>query len=85
MKEERSINPFDQLQSRLNEIENLLKDIQDALLMGARQEKKFYSISEAAQKLKIAQITLYRNIQSGKIPVKRIGARILIPGSFIEK
>lgn len=75
-------NPFLQIDSRLQAIEETL-----AILAAKEQpltEKKYYTIAEAAKKLNVAEITLYRNGQAGKIPTKRIGSRLMIPGSFVD-
>jgi hypothetical protein len=42
-----------------------------ASLRVPQPEKKYYSVSEAAKKLNVAEITLYRNGKAGKIPVKK--------------
>ncbi len=75
-------NPFDILGQQLAQINHKL----DAMAQANRPEpeKKFYPVAEAAQRLGIAPITIYRNIESGKIPAKKIGSRLLIPGSFID-
>jgi hypothetical protein len=75
-------NPFSLIDNRLKSIESTL-----AMLAAREQpqsEKKFYSIAEAATKLNVAQITLYRNCQAQKIPSKKIGSRLMIPGSFVD-
>ncbi len=76
-------NPFASLDQRLSTIESTLA------MLAARElpkdEKKFYSIDEAAIKLDVSRITIYRNCQAGKIPCKKVGSRVLIPGSFVDK
>jgi hypothetical protein len=75
-------NPFSQIDNRLKSIESTL-----AILAAKEQpqpEKKFYSIAEAAKKLNVAEITLYRNGQAGRIPTKKIGSRLMVPGSFVD-
>jgi excisionase family DNA binding protein len=76
-------NPFETLEHRLSAIQVQLECINDQL-SAKEMEKKFYSIEEAAEKLKVATITLYRNTKSGKIPSKKVGSRTMIPGSFID-
>ena len=78
-------NPFETIETRLTSIESQLSEISTKLSATSTNEKKFYSVDHAAQKLGIASITMYRNIQAGKIPSKKVGGRILIPGSFCDK
>lgn len=78
------INPFDIISNRLKSIETtLLRLIENN--EQPRGELKYYTIKEASVKLGLAEITLYRQVNSGKIPCKRIGSRVMIPSSFIEK
>lgn len=80
--EMQNTNPFSLIDNRLKSIESTL-----AILAAKEQpqpEKKYYSIAEAAKKLNVAEITLYRNGQAGKIPTKKIGSRLMIPGSFVD-
>ncbi len=75
-------NPFLQLDNRLKSIEAML-----AIIIAREQpqfQKKWYSISEAAEKLNVADITLYRNAQAGKIPSRKIGSRLMIPASYVD-
>jgi excisionase family DNA binding protein len=76
-------NPFAQIDFRLKSIEQTL------LVLASKEqpqaEKKYYSIAEAAKKLNVAQITLYRNVQAGKIPAKKVGSRLMILGSFVDE
>jgi len=76
-------NPFDSIDSRLKSIEQSLAAI--AAKETPQAEKKFYPVAEAATKLNVASITLYRGVEAGKIPAKRIGSRLMIPGSYVEK
>lgn len=78
-----NFNPFEQIDIRLKSIEEALAVI--AAKEQPQTEKKFYPVAEAAQKLGVAAITLYRGIESGKIPSKRIGSRVMLPGSFVDK
>ncbi len=82
MEANQGTNPFDQIDTRLSRIEASLE------LLAAKEqpqaEKKYYTIAEAAKKLNVAEITLYRNGQTGKIPTKRIGSRLMVPGSFVD-
>lgn len=78
-------NPFQTLETRLTSIEGQLVEISTALSSASTNERKYYSVDEAASKLGIASISVYRNIEKGKIPSKRVGGRLLVPGSFVDK
>ena len=80
--EMQTTNPFSLIDNRLKSIESTLAII--AAKEQPQPEKKYYSIAEAAKKLNVAEITLYRNGQAGKIPTKKIGSRLMIPGSFVD-
>jgi excisionase family DNA binding protein len=75
-------NPFQQIDNRLKSIEAIL--VQLATKESPQRENHFYSIAEAAKKLGVAQITLYRGTKDGKIPSKHVGSRLMIPGSFVD-
>lgn len=85
MEDQKSINPFESIFNDLRLIKTEIADIKQALANTKTSEKKFYSITEASSKLGVAEITIYRNAQAGKIPSKKIGKRIMIPGSFLDK
>lgn len=76
-------NPFASIDSRLKSIEDALSSL--ASRVEPHKEQKFYTISETAERLRKAEITVYRNVQDGTIPSKKVGGRILIPSSFLEK
>lgn len=76
-------NPFTSIDNRLISIENKLSEL--ASKEKPQAEKKFYPVAEAATKLGVSQITLYRGIESGKIPAKRIGSRVVLPSSFVDR
>jgi excisionase family DNA binding protein len=43
-----------------------------------------YSVNEAAQRLGVGPMTLYREIAEGKLPAIRIRDRVLVPRSFFS-
>ncbi|QUI24903.1 helix-turn-helix domain-containing protein [Vallitalea pronyensis] len=47
-------------------------------------DKSYYTVDEAAKILKLSLVTIYRHTKSGKIPCKRIGRSIRIPGTYLE-
>ena len=86
MNEELTQNPFKILESRIKSMEDMLTELKTFTLSSATfNEPKFYSVAGAAKKLGVAEITIYRNVQNGTIPFKRIGTRIMIPGTFVDK
>lgn len=78
------LNPFESLESKLLNIQNSINEIKNSLSEKPKAEQKYYPIAQAALKLNVAEITLYRNCQSGKIPSKKVGERVLIPGSYVD-
>ena len=76
-------NPFDAIDSRLYSIEQSLAAI--AAKETPQAEKRFYPVAEAAEKLGVAPITIYRGVESGKIPAKRIGSRVMLPSSYVDR
>ncbi|HZY82865.1 MAG TPA: helix-turn-helix domain-containing protein [Cyclobacteriaceae bacterium] len=80
-----STNPFEAIDLQLKTIQSELLSIKNAIASSTHQEKTYYTIAEAAQKLNVSTITVYRNAQAGKIPTKRIGSRVMIPGSYLDK
>ena len=43
-----------------------------------------YSVNEAAQRLGVGPMTLYREIAEGKLPAIRIRDRVLVPNVVLE-
>jgi excisionase family DNA binding protein len=69
-------NPFEVLEKRLSNIENLLLDIKHK--EEPAQEPKLYSVAELAQYAGVSELSIRNWITEGKIQAKRIGRRILI-------
>ena len=44
----------------------------------------FFSIPEIANALGISRITAYRHVEAGTIPSVRVGARRLVPSSYLQ-
>ena len=76
-------NPFESIDVRLQSIENSIQTL--LAKTQAAPERKFYTIQQAALKLNVAEITMYRNVQAGRIPSKKIGSRVMIPSSFVDR
>jgi excisionase family DNA binding protein len=47
--------------------------------------RPWYTVPEAARALRMSKVTLYRKAQSGKIPSRREGRKVLIPAWFVEQ
>jgi excisionase family DNA binding protein len=82
---ESTYNPFEHLNQRLTRIEDSLDRISSSIKSQDHSEVKYYNISDAAKKLNLAEITLYRGVKAGKYPSKKVGTRVLIPGSFVDR
>lgn len=50
-----------------------------------KSDKCFWSVKELAAYLQVSKSLIYAQIEEKKIPCKRIGARILIPASFVTE
>lgn len=85
MEFQQSTNPFHIIYLRLKSIEDILSRMSSRAESVETSQVKYYTIAEAAKKLGVAKITLYRNCAAGKIPCKKIGTRTLIPESFVNK
>ena len=48
-------------------------------------KKLAYTIEEAMKIVPLSRPSWYRAIKSGEVPSQRIGTRIFIPASYIEK
>ena len=53
--------------------------------MEVKNEKRAYSIAEAAEVLGVSTPTLYRAARSGQIPCVKIGKRYLIPIAALDR
>jgi len=85
MNANQSTNPFEVLDLQLKTIQSELVSIKNAITSSTHQEKSYYTIAETAKKLNVSRITVYHNANAGKIPTKKIGSRVMIPGSFLDK
>lgn len=47
-------------------------------------DKKFWNVKELAAYLGVSKSLIYARVERAEIPAKRIGARILIPASFVK-
>jgi excisionase family DNA binding protein len=76
----------EKIQEYLKIMKDLLEEIERELNQnsnsGEREGKKFYTIQEFAEMTGLHPSTIWKNIQSGKIPAKRLGKKYFIPASF---
>lgn len=74
-------NPFEVLEARLSNIENLLLDIK-----GPPQatENKLLSVKELAKYAGVSELTIRNYIIEGKVKAKKIGRRLFIEQSQWE-
>ena len=75
-------NPFEALENRLSNIENLLLDIKHK---PEKTENKLHSVKSLALLSNVSELSIRNWIKEGKIQAKRIGGRILIEQSQFEK
>ena len=52
---------------------------------GQDSDRLAYSVTEAAQRLGVGPMTLYREITEGKLPAIRIRDRVLVPKVVLER
>jgi excisionase family DNA binding protein len=45
--------------------------------------RQFYTIKEAGRIFRVSRQTIHRMIKTGKIPIKRIGRRVLVPAASL--
>ncbi len=67
------------LKDILEEIEKELSSNEPGL-----NEKKFYTIQEFSALTGLHPSTIWKAIQTSKIPAKRIGKKYLIPAEFVD-
>ena len=74
-------NPFEALENRLSNIENLLLDIKHP---PQQNENKRFSVKVTAKRNGLSELSIRNYIKEGKIQATRIGRRILIDESQFE-
>lgn len=52
---------------------------------GAKTPKFFYTVKELAGILQVSASCIYTRIEAGDWPCKRVGRRVLIPSSFVDR
>jgi excisionase family DNA binding protein len=77
-------NPFEVLEQHILSLKSEVSDLRDELRSRTKSEKKYYTIKEAASKLNVARLTVYRNTKNGNIPRIQIGSRVMVPASWVD-
>jgi excisionase family DNA binding protein len=75
-------NPFETIDQRLSNIENLLLDIKHN---PKEETEKIFSVKELADYAGVSELSIRNWILEGKIQAERIGRKILIKQSQFEK
>ncbi len=75
-------NPFESIETRLSNIENLLLDIKQK---PKKIDNKIHSVKSLALSISVSELTVRNWIKQGKIKANRMGGRILIEQSQFEK
>lgn len=78
-------NPFELLMKELRGLREEVAELRALVEAGVQKERTYYSVKDASKLIGVSAITLYRQCLAGKVPVKQIGSRKMIPGSFIDK
>jgi len=52
---------------------------------GGQDDRLAYSVAEAARRLDVSPMTLYREIAAGRLPAIRLRDRVLIPRVVLER
>jgi excisionase family DNA binding protein len=47
--------------------------------------KRFYTVSEAAELLRVSEVTLYREIRLNRFPALKIRGRYVVPAKAIDE
>jgi excisionase family DNA binding protein len=47
--------------------------------------KRFYTVPEAAELLRVSEVTLYREIRESRFPALRIRGRYVVPAKAIDE
>ena len=47
--------------------------------------KRFYTVPEAAELLRVSEVTLYREIRQSRFPALRIRGRYVVPAKAIDE
>ncbi len=76
-------NPFDTIDQRLLNIENLLLELKQKPIEEEKPEN--YTVKESAELLKVSEQTIHSYIKKGFIPAQKLGRILLIKRTDIEK
>lgn len=76
------VNPFDNIDARLSNIESLLLEIKHQKQTEELPEN--YNVKEAASLLKVSEQSIHAYIKKGLIPAKKVGRIYLIKRVDLE-
>jgi excisionase family DNA binding protein len=70
----------------IDEIEAVVRRLLKEELRAAQAESDpvLWSVKKAADRTGLSEATLRRRIRSGELPIKRVGARVLIPAEALR-
>lgn len=70
-------NPFDLIEARLSNIENLILDLnQPTKVEPTEQPEQLFTVQEAAQFLNLTVPTIYSKVSKGELPVMKRSKRL---------
>ena len=75
-------NPFETIDQRLSNIENILLDLQHKPVEEKKSEN--LTVKEAAEILKVSEQSIHNYIKKGYLPAKKVGRVLLIKREDIE-
>lgn len=75
-------NPFEELNLRLDAIENLILDF---CIKSEEEKPENYTVKEAANILKCSEQSIHNYIKKGFLPAKKIGRNLLIKSSDVDE
>jgi excisionase family DNA binding protein len=53
--------------------------------MDIKKDKRFYTVPEAAEVLRVSEVTLYREIRENRFPALKIRGRYVVPAKAIDE
>lgn len=75
-------NPFEIIEQRLSNIENLLSDIKQKPIEDEKTEN--LTVKEACELLKVSEQSIHNYIKKGFLPAQKVGRILLIKRSDID-
>lgn len=75
-------NPFEAINERLSNIENLLLDIKHKPI--AEDKSENLTVKETAELLKVSEQSVHNYIKRGFLPAQKVGRILLIKRALVE-